>query len=660
MMNDSRLKAAVTSHQAGDLAEAARLYADVLRADPQNFDALYLLGFIHLQRRDFGQAEHLMGAALAVNPRALDALYNRGRALLALKRDAEAIACFDAMLAINPNIHEALFQRANVLAEHRRFDEAVAEYDKVTALAPQRAEAWNNRANALAARGRLDDAIASYDRALALKPGEPRTLNHRAITLLEMKRYEAAARDFAATLRADPACPYARGNLLYARLNACDWRNLEEERAALIADLRAGKPVLAPIQATAIVSSASDQLQCSRIWATDQCRPAEPLWRGERYRHDRIRLAYLSADFHSHATAALMAGVFEAHDKQRFETVAFSYGPDDGSAMRARLNSAFEHFLDVRDRNDLEIAQMMRRMEVDLAIDLKGYTQDSRPVILAYRPAPVQAHYLGFPATMGAPYIDYILADATVLPPEQVSQYSEKIVTLPDSYQCNDRARPIAPLTPTRADVGLPDTGFVFCSFNNSFKISPQIFDLWMRLLKQVDGSVLWLLEDNAAAVRNLRREAEARDIAATRLVFAPRDNLDRHLARHRLAGLFLDTLPYGAHTTASDALWASVPVLTCVGHTFAGRVAASLLNAIGLPEMITRTLDDYETLALKLARDARALSALTRKLGANRDTHPLFDTLRITRHLEAAYTQMWERSQCGEAPDYFSVSRLP
>jgi len=426
-------------------------------------------------------------------------------------------------------------------------------------------------------------------------------------------------------------------------------------------DLRAGKRVLTPIQATAIVPSVSDQLICSRIWAADQSPPAaEPLWRGENYRHERIRLAYLSADFHSHATAALMAGVFEAHDRQRFETIAVSYGPDDGSFMRARLTSAFDRFLDVRNKSDLEIGRMLRAHEVDIAIDLKGYTQDSRSGILALRAAPVQVHYLGFPGTMGAPYVDYILADRTVIPAEHVSQYSERIVTLPDSYQCNDRARPIAPVTPSRADAGLPETGFVFCSFNNSFKIGPQLFDLWMRLLKQVDASVLWLLQDNPAAARNLKREAERRGVAADRLVFAPRDNLDRHLARQRLADLFLDTLPYGAHTTASDALWAGVPVLTCAGDTFAGRVAASLLHAAGLPEMITYTLDDYEELALKLVRDAGTLSAITRKLRDNRETSPLFDTVRITRHLEAAYTHMWERSQRGESPEHFAVAPLP
>ena len=661
MMDDQRLKAAIDSHQAGNHEEAARLYSEVLRTDPKNFGALYLLGFLKVQCRDFEQAERLLEAAISVNPGALDALYNRGRVLLELKRPADALACFDAMLAINPNIHEALFHRATLMCDSNRFEEAIADFDKAVALAPEFVEAWNNRANALAWTGRLEEALISYEKALSLNPSDQRTLNHRAGTLFELKRYGDAARDFASVLNADPEFPYARGNHLYSRLHCCDWENLEDEIARAISDLRSGKRVLMPMQAATIVSSPYDLQQCTRLWSAEQYPPAAlPLWQGERYRHQRIRLAYLSADLHAHATAFLMAGVFEAHDRSRFEATAFSYGPDDRSHMRQRLERAFNRFVDVRGKSDDEIAQMLSQMEVDIAIDLNGHTRNSRPGIFTRRPAPVQVHYLGFPGTLGASCIDYFIADPVVIPKGHASAYSEKIVTLPETYQCNDRFRMIAPATPSRAEMGLPETGFVFCSFNNSFKIRPQMFDLWMRLLKSVEGSTLWLLDDNPEAVHNLQQEAQKRGVAAARFVFAPRDIPHVHLARHRLADLVLDTLPCGAHTTASDALWAGVPVLTCIGDTFAGRVAASLLHAVGLPEMITHTLDDYEALAVKLAREKSALAAITRKLRDNRDTHPLFDTLRFTRHLEAAYTQMWERAQRGEAPDHFTVPALP
>jgi len=325
--------------------------------------------------------------------------------------------------------------------------------------------------------------------------------------------------------------------------------------------------------------------------------------------------------------------------------------------MRQRLTRAFDRFIDVRDKSDSQVAAMLREMEIDIAVDLKGFTQDGRPGILAHRPAPVQVNYLGHPGTMGARYIDYLIADRSLVPDGQEHCYSEKIVCLPKSYQANDRKRRIAERTPTRADEGLPDTGLVFCSFNGSFKITPDVFDVWMRLLKLDEGSVLWLLDDNPAAVRNLKREAEARGVSARRLVFAPRRPLEEHLARHRLADLFLDTLPCTAHTTASDALWAGLPVLTCWGSTFAGRVATSLLVAIGLPELVAGALGSYEAMATRLVRQPAMLASLKERLAANRDTAPLFDTESFTRQIESAYVTMWDLAQRGIAPQPFLVA---
>src|SRR5258706_6926608 len=393
------------------------------------------------------------------------------------------------------------------------------------------------------------------------------------------------------------------------------------------------------------------------MMTADKCPPhPERLWRSEKSRHDKIRVAYLSADFYSHATAALMAGVFETHNRTRIETTAVSFGPDDKSPMRNRLTAGFDRFLDVTRQSDSDVAQLLRSTEIDIVVDLKGYTQEARPGILAFRPAPVQAQYLGFPGTTGADYIDYIIADRTVIPETDRAYYSEKVVYLPDTYQANDSERRIADVTPSRAEAGLPDDGFVFCSFNNTYKIGPEIFAVWMRLLTSVEGSVLWLYQDNEAAARNLRREAEARGVSPQRLVFARRADLAEHLARHRLADPFPDTLPYGAHTTASDALWAGLPVLTCLGAAFPGRGAASLLPAVGLSELVTTTLVGYEQHALKLARQNDALVAIKAKLKSNRDAAPLFDTMRFTRNLEAAYLRMWEQYQRGESPEAFAV----
>jgi predicted O-linked N-acetylglucosamine transferase (SPINDLY family) len=373
-----------------------------------------------------------------------------------------------------------------------------------------------------------------------------------------------------------------------------------------------------------------------------------------------VRIAYLSADFYLHATAYLTAGLFELHDRSRFEVLGVSFGPDDASDMRARLVKSFDRFCDVTARSDEEAARLLASLQVDIAVDLKGYTQDARTGILAYRPAPIQICYLGYPGTMGASFMDYVIADATVLPFDQQSFYTEKIIHLPDCYQVNDSRRAIAERTPSRPEAGLPGQGFVFCCFNNNYKITAPIFEVWMRLLSAVPGSVLWLLSDNTSAHNSLRRQAAARGIDAARLVFADRLPIDRHLARQRLADLFLDTLPYNAHTTASDALWAGLPMLTCRGEAFAGRVAASLLNAAGLPELVTGSLQEYEAMALKLATDASLLGSIRRKLAQNRPNCPLFDTDRFRRHLEAAYLTAWGIYQRGEPPGSFSISPLP
>ena len=440
-------------------------------------------------------------------------------------------------------------------------------------------------------------------------------------------------------------------------MHICDWINFDIECAHLTSSVRNKKANTEPFAFLGISSSPDDQLQCAKLWVAEKYPPFQkPIWRGEHYRHDRIRVAYVSADFHQHATSYLMAGMFECHDKSRFEITAISIGPEDSSEMRRRLRRSFEHFIDAKALSDAEIASRISEAEIDILIDLKGFTQDARTNVFAQRPAPIQVNYLGYPGTMGASYIDYIIADQTVIPDECRKFYSEKVAVLPNTYQVNDRKRVISDKAFTRSDVGLPSQGFVFCCFNSKYKITPRIFDRWMRILKQVEGSVLWLLEDNTSAASNLKKEAVARGVSSERLVFAKRMPLPEHLARHKLADLFLDTLPYNAHTTASDALWAGLPVLTCIGETFAGRVAASLLNAIHLPELITTTPEAYEQTAVDLATHPEKLAAIRHKLAENRLTTPLFDTKRFTKHIEVAYTMMYERHQAGLAPDHIIV----
>jgi predicted O-linked N-acetylglucosamine transferase (SPINDLY family) len=660
-MNEQILYQAVGLHQAGDMAGAVRLYGEFLRSNPGHFQALYMLGYAYHQAGQFDAAAQAMAEALRANPRSPDAYYLLGASLQRLNRAADAIAAFDRALGLRPDFADALVDRSAALLTVQRYADALASADAALAADAKAAGAWNNRGCALQRMNRHKDALAAFEQALALDPGFTDARINRGTSLFETKHYAEAARDYDDAYARDAKRPYLKGNRLLYRLYCCDWRDFEAERAGVDAGVAAGEPVVLPFVHTVLSPDPAAQRHSAELWALRELpQAAAPLWRGETYDHTRIRVAYVSADFHAHATAHLMAGVFEAHDRDRFEIAAISFGPDDAGAMRQRLLTSFDSFTDVRGRTDAEAASLMRQMEIDVAIDLKGYTLLHRAGIFAHRPAPVQASYLGYPGTMGVDFMDYILADRHVIPAADTRFYSEKIAYLPDSYQCNDSKREIAATVPARAEAGLPEGAFVFCCFNNNFKIAPAMFDVWMGLLRDIDGSVLWLLENDAAAAHGLRAEAQARGIAAERLVFAPRAKPPEHLARHRLADLFLDTLPYGAHTTASDALYAGLPVLTCTGTSFAGRVGTSLVHAAGVPELAMPSLDAYRDMALKLAREPETLAALKAKLARHRDVCALFDTARITRHLESAYETMLERARRGQRPETFHVEARP
>ena len=691
-MNDALIRNAFDLHRAGRLAEAARIYSEVLSADPRHLNALFLLGSLYFQLGDsaaalacFDQAlaikpdmcDALAGrgaalssmnrhqdaleaydGALAVRPSHVQALNNRGNTLLALKRDAEALASYDKALTIKPDYADGWRNRGTALVQLGRPAEALASFDHALDLHPGFADAWEDRAGTLMRLGRREDAVAAYDKAIALKPDNPDLLYNRGNALSILKHYEEAIRDCENLLALEPNYPYARGVLVHSKLQCCDWRSLDEEKAKISAALKAGKRVVSPFNLKALSDSPSEHLRCAQLWVAHEVPPSPtPLWRGERYRHDRIRLAYVSGDFNNSAVATLMAGAFEHHDRSRFDIIAVSFGAPDPTPMRRRLEAAFERFIDLRGQSDSDIAARLRELEIDIAVDLMGFTGECRSPIFAYRPAPVQVNYLGFPGTMGAPYIDYIIADPTVIPEGHQRSYAEKIAYLPDCYLPADSTRPIAK-PPARRQAGLPEQGFVFASFNNSYKFAAPVFDIWMRLLRAIEGSVLWLPQNNALAMRNLLREAQLRGVAAERIVFAPPvPAADEHLARLSLADFFLDTLPYNAHTSASDALWAGVPLLTLLGNSFAGRAAASALKAIGLPELITDTPAAYEAMALSLARDSLLLADLRAKLARNRGALPLFDTTRFTNHLEAAFETMWTRHQQGEPPASFAVA---
>jgi predicted O-linked N-acetylglucosamine transferase (SPINDLY family) len=609
---------------------------------------------IALNRMD--EALSCYDRAVALKPDYASAWNDRGAALMTLNREQEALLSFDKALQIEPGNAQALVRRADLLLLLKRNEEAIQAYAKHLAIRPDNAEAWNGRGIASVNLKRHADALTAFDKALSLDRNNADAWNNRANVLFELKRFSEAARDYEKALALMPTLPYGRGYLAQCRFRSCDWHNLEEDREQLAAGVRARQRMIDPLGNLAISRSPQDQLDCARIYMADEPK-VTPLWQGERYTHDRIRVAYLSADFRTHAVAFLVAGVFEHHDRSRFETIGISFGMGAESDMRKRIEKGVEHFYDVGTTSDGEVAALLKRLEVDIAVDLMGFTDGCRPGILAHRPAPIQVNFLGFPGTMGADHIHYIVADRVIIPEAQRKFYHEQVVYLPDTYQANDAKRPVAERTPTRAEAGLPETGFVFCCFNNNFKIMPDIFDIWMRLLRNVEGSVLWLLEDHATVAGNLRREAEARGVAPARLIFAPRAAPDEHLARQRLADLFIDTSPYTAHTTGSDALRVGLPIVTHLGPTFAARVASSLLQAVGMPELVTRSFEEYEALALRLARDPAALAAVKAKLARNSRTYPLLDTARFTRNLESAFTGMQERHRQGLPPESFAVA---
>jgi protein O-GlcNAc transferase len=574
----------------------------------------------HRQGR-LAEADRLYAEALRLKPDLVEALNNRG-AIRQLAGDwAGALACYDAAIRSRPDYGEAQANRGNVLIQLRRYDEA----------------------------------LASFDRALALAPGRASALNGRAGVLFKLKRFEQALATYGQLRAADPANPYALGGMLIAAMNLCDWQTVETIAPAVRAGIARGTAVVAPFLFLGFSDDKALQRKCAENAIAELgLRSTPPLWRGERKARDRIRLGYLSSDFCQHPVPLLIARLIEAHDRSRFEVLGFSTGLGDNSPIRARIEKAFDRFHDLQGRTASAVARFLRAQDVDILIDLTGHTEGDHFEILASRPSPVQVNYLGYPGTSGATSLDYILADATVAPAQDQPFFSEQIVQLPNCYFPTSYSG-LEP-APSRAAAGLPQEGFVFCSFNNSWKITRPMFEVWMRLLGAVPGSVLWLLDSSTGFRDRLRREAAARDIAPDRLVFAPRLPPDRHLARQPLADLVLDTCPYNGHMTTSDALWAGVPLVTCKAQAFAGRVATSQLTAIGMDELVTDNLEDYEALALNLAREPALLKAARGKLARNRDAMPLFDIPRLVQGVENAFTTMQDIHLKGEAPRGFRV----
>lgn len=646
----------VIAAQRKQYPEALNYLNSSIRSLPRNALALSNLGNVYLELKDYSSALASYDKSIKIDSKYEEAWSNKGNALYELKQFEEALVHHERAIALNPNYAEAYTNKGNALNRLKRFKEALDYHDRALSLKLNYVEAYTNKGVTLNELKRFDEAIAHYDKALSINPDYVEAYTNKAIILMELKRYADAVLQYRKALGLKPEIDWMAGNLLHTEMIICSWSDFEERLKVLVGKIQQDEKVASPFNLLSLSDNNLLHQQASTIYSQALYPPNNELGPIDKHsRQDKIRVGYFSADFKNHAVAILTAELFELHDKNQFEIIAFSYGADDKSLMRARLNQAFDQFIDVSAMTDVEIATLARELQIDIAVDLGGYTAESRPGIFAYRSAPMQVSYIGYLGTMGASYMDYLVADHTIVPQGSEKYYSEKIVYLP-SYQVNDRTRMISDKQFTRQELGLPETGFVFCCFNNNYKILPATFDSWMRILKAVEGSVLFLYAQNQWAEDNLKKEALARGVDSARLVFGKTIPTDEYLARYRVCDLFLDTLPYNAGTIASDALWAVLPVLTLMGQSFASRMAASLLQAIGLPDLITSSCQEYEALAINLAMQPEKLGAIREALMKNRLTTPLFDTPVFTKNLEKAYIKMYEQYQADLQPEQITI----
>lgn len=678
--------------------DAVECYQTVLEAHPGLAEVHFNLGNALKDLGRLNDAAESYRKAIGINPEYAEAHSNLGTALAELGQLDDAVIAHNKALALRPDFAEALTNLGAAYDKLGRLNEAAEAYEKAIAVKPDLAAAHSNYGNVLKEMGRMEDAAASYEQALAHRPQYPEALTNLGSVLNQMGKKQDAEKQYRAAIainpeyaeahynlgnalegrlaetlncyreaiRLDPGHQFARASLLHQLQHACAWAEYKELEPDVDADIQKALDQGGVVAQTpfALMTRCDDPAlnltvaQASANEATKQMTTLGTDFSFSQNDKGQITIGYVSADFYNHATTHLMRGLFRHHDREKFKILAFSHGIDDGSDYRRSIEANCDGFIDIAAESHQIAAKRIHEAHVDILIDLKGHTEHNRLQIFALRPAPVQATYLGFPGTTGAAFMDYILTDAAVTPTEDAPHFAEAFVTLPHGYQVTDDTQAISEDPMTRSDFSLPEDGFVFCSFNATYKIEPVMFDIWMRLLDRVPGSVLWLLKSNPLAETNLKAEAEARGINPGRLIFADKADKDRHLARHRLAGLALDTRVCGGHTTTTDALWAGCPVVTMEGRHFASRVAASLLRTVGMDELVTHSLEDYEAMALNLASDPAQLKTVTEKLKDNRTTQPLFDTPLFTRNLETAYRQMWDQYCSGETPAPITVEK--
>jgi predicted O-linked N-acetylglucosamine transferase (SPINDLY family) len=680
--------------QKGKLEYGVRMIGQSLQINPNQANALNNRGNALQQLKRLDEALDNYDRAIALKPDLADAYSNRGNTLKELSRFKEALASFDRAIALRPGYVNALNNRGTVLQDLNRQEDALASFKHAIALDPKHFDAHSNQGNALHELKRLNEALVSYDLAIVLKPDFAKAYSNRGTTLiglkqfneainsydhaialesdyadayfnrgnaqLELKRLDEAVVNFERAIALNPKIDFIYGTYLHTKMHLCIWNDLPQLMSELTHKINNNEKAAPSFAMLSLIDAPDIHRKTTEIYIKEKYPVNDTLPKIARYpKHSKVKIGYFSADFRNHPVSNLTAELYEIHDRKKFEIYAFSLGLDTKDDMNLRIKAGVDHFYDVSKMPDKDVAMLARSVELDIAVDLTGLTYNSRTGIFAMKAAPIQVNYLGYPGTLAANYIDYIIADPILIPADKQCYYSEKIACLPNSFMVNDTKIKTSKRVFTRAETGLPIDGFVFCSFNNYYKITPSTFTGWMRILSQVDGSVLWLPEGDSIAVDNLKREAVKQGVDEKRLIFAPRLALmEDHLNRIPLADLFLDTQPYNAHTTTSDALRMGLPVLTCMGNSFASRVAASLLQAVNLPELVTTSQAKYESLAIELAINPEKLKNIRNKLVSNLPTAPLFDTPLFTQHIESAYLTMYEKYQQGSEPDHIYVEQ--
>lgn len=640
----------------GRYEEALIEYEKAILLNPNHHEGWHNKGISLNNLNRHEEALNNFDEALKYQPNYAKTWANKGNALGKLKRYNQALTHYDHAISLDQNYYEAWSNKGVILSELKRHDEALLHFDKALQLNHNYANAWSCRGMTLSKLKRYKEALDMYERALQINPNISEAWSSKAEMFENLKLYDKATECYEKVMRLGTDENYSYGQILHAQMKMCKWSQHNQHLDNCLLNIQNNKKIIQPFALLSLIDSPAMHKKCAEIFAKD--RYPENLILGplnNMNKREKIRIGYFSADFKDHPVSFLTVEMFELHDKTKFETIAFSFSSNENSKIQTRLSNSFDQFFDVSNKCDQDIAILARNLEIDIAIDLGGFTAGSPLSIFAFRVAPIQVSYIGYIGTLATNYIDYVIGDRFTIPSASENFFSEKIIRLP-FFQANDRKREIAEKNFRRSDLGLPDHAFVFCCFNNTYKITPTIFNSWMNILDKVAGSVLFLYAENSWAEANLRYEAELKGISKERLIFGKVLPRDEYMSRYLSCDLFLDTFPYNAGTTASDALWMGLPVLTYSGNSFASRMAGSLLQSLDLDKLVTNSLEDYEETAVFLAKNPNELSSIKKELHQNKATYPLFNTNIFTKNLEKAYEVIFQNFISGKPPDHVEI----